>query len=121
VAAGMPVGDEALCVECNECALVCAHAAIRVKVYPPEARADAPATFKHGPFKGTDLRGDYTVQVAPEDCTGCALCVMMCPVKDKINPAHRAIDMAPQPPLRRAERENYAFFLSLPQVDRARV
>src|SRR4029453_6906877 len=63
----------------------------------------------------------YTVQVAPEDCTGCSLCVMMCPAKDKADPAHRAIDMAPQAPLRQAERDNYAFFLDLPEVDRTHI
>jgi pyruvate-ferredoxin/flavodoxin oxidoreductase len=121
IAAEIPVWDAALCIQCNKCALVCPHAAIRVKVYPHDALADAPATFKHIPFKGTDLHGDYTVQVAPEDCTGCELCVMMCPAKDKANPSHRAIDMAPQPPLRDAERDNYAFFLELPEVDRTLV
>jgi pyruvate-ferredoxin/flavodoxin oxidoreductase len=121
IAAEIPVWDAGLCIQCNKCALVCPHAAIRVKVYPPEARAGAPDTFKHVPFKGTDLRGDYTVQVAPEDCTGCSLCVMMCPAKDKANPSHRAIDMAPQPALREAERANYAFFLDLPEVDRTLV
>jgi pyruvate-ferredoxin/flavodoxin oxidoreductase len=92
-----------------------------VKVYDDGALDAAPATFKHTPFKGHDLRGAYTVQVAPEDCTGCSLCVMMCPAKDKTNPQHRAIDMAPQPPLRDAERENFAFFLGLPEVDRTKV
>jgi pyruvate-ferredoxin/flavodoxin oxidoreductase len=121
IAAEIPVWDAGLCIQCNKCALVCPHAAIRVKVYPQTALADSPPTFKHVPFKGTDLRGDYTVQVAPEDCTGCSLCVMMCPAKDKANPSHRAIDMAPQPPLRDAERENYAFFLALPEVDRTLV
>jgi pyruvate-ferredoxin/flavodoxin oxidoreductase len=121
VAAEIPVWDEALCIQCNKCALVCPHAAIRVKVYPAAHLDDAPATFKHVPFKGTDLRGEYTVQVAPEDCTGCQLCVMMCPAKDKANPAHRAIDMMAQPPLLAAERTNYAFFLDLPEVDRTLV
>jgi len=121
IAAEIPTWDAALCIQCNKCALVCPHAAIRVKVYPQEALTGAPATFKHVPFKGTDLHGDYTVQVAHEDCTGCALCVMMCPAKDKTNPSHRAIDMAPQPPLRDAERDNYAFFLNLPEVDRTQV
>jgi pyruvate-ferredoxin/flavodoxin oxidoreductase len=73
------------------------------------------------PFKSHDLHGDYTVQVAPEDCTGCTLCVMVCPAKDKSNPRHKAVDMAPQAPLRDAERENYAFFLALPEADRARI
>jgi len=121
IAAEIPVWDEALCIQCNKCALVCPHAAIRVKVYPAEARAGAPATFKHVPFKGSDFRGDYTVQVAPEDCTGCTLCVMICPAKDKEDASHYAIAMAPQPPLREAERDNYAFFLELPEVDRTLV
>jgi pyruvate-ferredoxin/flavodoxin oxidoreductase len=121
IAAEIPVWDAALCIQCNKCALVCPHAAIRVKVYEPALAAGAPRTFKHVPFKGAGLAGAYTVQVAPEDCTGCQLCVMMCPAKDKANPAHRAIDMAPQPPLRDAERDNYAFFLNLPEADRTRV
>ena len=121
IAADIPVWDTALCIQCNKCALVCPHAAIRVKVYSDDLLAGAPATFKHAPFKGAELPGVYTVQVAPEDCTGCSLCVMICPAKDKTNPSHRAIDMAPQPPLRDAECDNYAFFLRLPQVDRSRV
>ncbi len=122
IAADIPVWDERLCIQCNKCALICPHAAIRVKVYDGAALASAPATFKHVPFRGdADLRGEYTVQVGPEDCTGCGLCVAMCPAKDKTNPAHRAIDMAPQAPLREAERTNYAFFLELPEVDRTAV
>jgi pyruvate-ferredoxin/flavodoxin oxidoreductase len=131
IAAEIPVWDAELCIQCNKCALVCPHAAIRVKMYPHAACAGAPATFKYTPFRGSppaagvapdpDLTPMYTVQVAPEDCTGCQLCVMMCPAKDKTNPSHRAIDMAPQPPLRDAERDNYAFFLSLPEADRTQL
>ncbi len=121
IASEIPAWDAALCIQCNKCALVCPHAAIRVKVYDRDRLAAAPPTFKHVPFKGTDLAGEYTVQVAPEDCTGCSLCVMICPAHAKANPLHRALDMVPQPPLRHAERENYAFFLDLPEVDRARV
>jgi pyruvate-ferredoxin/flavodoxin oxidoreductase len=119
IAVEIPVWDEQLCIQCNKCALVCPHAAIRVKVYGADALDAAPAAFKHVPFKSTDLHGEYTVQVAPEDCTGCSLCVMMCPAKDKSDPNHRAIDMAPQAPLRDVERANYAFFLNLPEVDRS--
>jgi pyruvate-ferredoxin/flavodoxin oxidoreductase len=121
VAVSIPIWDEELCIQCNKCALVCPHAAIRVKVYPPDALEAAPATFKHVPFKSSELHGDYTVQVAPEDCTGCELCVMMCPAKDKANPLHRALLMTPQAPLRDAERVNYAFFLDLPEADRTRI
>src|SRR3954466_13671099 len=121
VATEIPVWDPLLCIQCNKCAMVCPHAAIRVKVYDPARIADAPAMFKGTTYRGPDFTGHYTVQVAPEDCTGCALCVMVCPAKDKGNPRHKAIDMAAQSSLREVERENYAFFLGLPEADRAAV
>ena len=122
IALEIPVWDEAICIQCNKCALVCPHAAIRAKVYPPEHLKGAPATYKATDFKAPDYKGwKYTIQVAPEDCTGCTLCVMVCPAKDKANPKHKAIDMAPQMPLREAERENYKFFLDIPEVDRTTV
>jgi pyruvate-ferredoxin/flavodoxin oxidoreductase len=122
IALEMPVWDPAICIQCNKCALVCPHAAIRAKVYEPDHLAHAPAAFKATAYRAADFAGcQYTIQVAPEDCTGCNLCVVVCPAKDKSNPRHKAIDMAPQPPLRDAERENYAFFLSLPEPDRTRV
>jgi pyruvate-ferredoxin/flavodoxin oxidoreductase len=101
--------------------MVCPHAAIRAKVFPSD-RNGAPPTFKSTPYRGLEYKGQaYSIQVAPEDCTGCHLCVMVCPAKDKSNPKHKAIDMAPQPPLREAERENYAYFLDLPETDRTKV
>jgi len=119
IALEIPVWDEELCIQCNKCAMVCPHAAVRVKAYPKPALEGAPATFKSTPFRGKELPDQlYTVQVAPEDCTGCTLCVEVCPAKDKSNPRHKALDMSPQPPLRAPERENYAFFLDLPEVDR---
>jgi pyruvate-ferredoxin/flavodoxin oxidoreductase len=121
VATEIPVWDPLLCIQCNKCAMVCPHAAIRVKVYDPARMAEAPAMFKGTTYKGPELAGHYTVQVAPEDCTGCALCVMVCPAKDKGNPRHKAIDMAAQAPLREVDRENYAFFLGLPEADRAAI
>jgi len=122
IALEIPVWDAALCIQCNKCALVCPHASIRAKVYPPELLKDAPETFKSTDYKAPDYKGwKYTIQVAPEDCTGCKLCVMVCPAKDKSNPKHKAIDMAPQMPLREAEAANYAFFLALPEADRSKV
>ena len=122
IASEIPVWDAAICIQCNKCALVCPHAAIRAKVYAPETLAGAPATFKSVDYRGAEYKGDkYTIQVAPEDCTGCNLCVAVCPAKDKTNPRHKAIDMHPQAPLRAAEAENYDFFLALPEVDRATV
>ena len=118
----IPVWDASICIQCNKCAMVCPHAAIRVKVYEPAKLEGAPTTFKSTDWKSADFKGDkYTVQVAPEDCTGCSLCVEVCPAKDKSNPRHKSIDMAAQAPLRRAEAENYEFFLALPEADRERV
>ena len=118
----IPVWDPAICIQCNKCAMVCPHAAIRAKVYVPEALTGAPSTFKAVAYKAHEFPGfDYTIQVAPEDCTGCNLCVMVCPAKDKSNPKHKAIDMQTQRPLREAERNNYAFFLQLPEADRTTV
>ncbi len=122
IALEIPVWDPVVCIQCNKCTLACPHAAIRAKVFEPEHIAGAPETFKACDFKGADFKGfKYSLQVAPEDCTGCNLCVMVCPAKDKANPKHKAIDMYPQPPLREAERLNYAFFLNLPEPDRTRV
>jgi pyruvate-ferredoxin/flavodoxin oxidoreductase len=122
IASEIPVWDPAICIQCNKCALVCPHAAIRATVFEPEKLSGAPDTFKSDRFRAADFEGwRYTIQVAPEDCTGCTLCVMFCPAKDKSNPKHKAIDMAPQRPLREKERENYAFFLELPEPDRSRI
>ncbi len=116
----LPLWDPSICIQCNKCALICPHAAIRAKVYEASALDGAPDTFRSVPYKGHELEGGrYTIQVAPEDCTGCSLCVRVCPAKDKSNPRHKAIDMVPQPPLRDAERTNYEFFLALPEIDRA--
>jgi len=119
LAVEIPVWDPAVCIQCNQCALVCPHAAIRAKVYDPAALGGAPPTFKAVPYKGLEFKGrQYTIQVAPEDCTGCTLCVEVCPAKDRTNPRHKAIDMHPQAPLRQTERDNYAFFVDLPETTR---
>jgi pyruvate-ferredoxin/flavodoxin oxidoreductase len=119
IALEIPVWDAKICIQCNQCALVCPHAAIRAKVYDESALGGAPETFKSTLFKGNEYKGKhYTIQVAPEDCTGCNLCVNVCPAKDRTNPKHKAIDMHPQAPRRDAERVNYDFFLNLPEVDR---
>jgi pyruvate-ferredoxin/flavodoxin oxidoreductase len=122
IAQTIPAWDETICIQCNKCAFVCPHAAIRAKVYPAASLEGAPATFKSVDYKGADHRGSrYTIQVAPEDCTGCNLCVVVCPAKDRSNPKHKALEMAPQEPLRESERINYDFFLGLPEADRTAV
>ena len=119
IALEIPVWDSKICIQCNQCALVCPHAAIRAKVYDAGALVGAPETFKSTAYRGNEHKGKlFTIQVAPEDCTGCNLCVNVCPAKDRTNPKHKAIDMHPQAPLRDTERTNYSFFLNLPELDR---
>jgi len=122
IALEIPVWEPDLCIQCNKCAIVCPHATIRPKVFDPDFMKDAPETFKAVDYKGKEFPGmKYALQVAPEDCTGCTLCVEVCPAKDKSNPKRRALNMAPQAPLREQERVNYDFFLSLPDPDRTKV
>ncbi len=119
----IPVWDEDLCIHCGKCPFVCPHAAIRSKVFSGELTEDAPETFKHVPVKGREFEDDLHIsyQVAPEDCTGCGLCVEICPARDKTNVSHKALNMAPQPPLREQERENWDYFLKLPEYDREKI
>jgi pyruvate-ferredoxin/flavodoxin oxidoreductase len=119
IALEIPVWDEALCIQCGKCVLVCPHAVIRAKVYAPGLLESAPAGFKSAPARWREF-GDarFTLQVAPEDCTGCALCVEVCPAKSKSEVRHKAIDMMPQPPRHDQEVRNWKFFLGLPEADR---
>ena len=116
----IPVWDEALCTQCGKCVFVCPHSSIRAKVFPADAVAGAPATFKHVPARSKDYPAGsrMSYQVAPEDCTGCTLCVEACPIRDKSNISHKALNMAPQAPLRQPEAANWAYFLTLPDLDR---
>ncbi len=116
----IPVWEEDLCIQCGKCVMVCPHAVIRHKVYDKKLLADAPETFKHMPskFKEFSTGMAYTLQVAVEDCTGCTLCVEVCPVKDKSAVGRKAINMAPQPALREAEVKNWDFFMNIPDMDR---
>jgi pyruvate-ferredoxin/flavodoxin oxidoreductase len=119
IAQEIPVWESPICIQCNKCVFVCPHAAIRVKVYDPALLADAPPTFKSMEYKGAEYKGQrYTIQVAPEDCTGCSLCVDVCPAKSKTETKVKAINMKEQSPLRDAERTNYEFFLNLPDPAR---
>ncbi|MBP9024677.1 MAG: pyruvate:ferredoxin (flavodoxin) oxidoreductase [Phycisphaerae bacterium] len=122
IALEIPVWNPDLCIQCGKCAIVCPHAAIRMKAYDAKLLASAPASFRHKKYIGREFEGyETTVQVAPEDCTGCALCIEVCPAKDKQEPKHKAINMEFQPPIRERERENYDFFLSLPETDRSKL
>jgi len=122
IALEIPSWDPAICIQCNKCAMVCPHAAIRAKFCDPAELATGPATLQSAPFKSNEFPGQrYLIQVAPEDCTGCSLCVQVCPAKDKTNPRHKALDMVEQPPRLEAERKNWDFFLQLPDPDRTRI
>ena len=119
IALEIHVWDEELCIQCGKCVLVCPHAVIRAKVYDAALAAKAPSTFKSVPARWKEFKElRYTLQVAPEDCTGCALCVEICPVKSKSEAKHKAINMESQLPLREPERENWDFFLTIPETDR---
>ena len=124
IALKIPIWDSSICIQCNKCALMCPHAAIRAKVFDPQAMSSAPEAFKAVPYKdrADGVAGKhYSIQVAPDDCTGCELCVNVCPAKDKSNPRHKAIDMLPKEPHLEKEREAFEFFLGLPDPDRRRV
>jgi len=122
IADEIPVWDPALCIQCNKCALVCPHAAIRAKVYEPALLEGAPEGFLSDTFRGLDFKDwKYTIQVAPEDCTGCSLCVVFCPAHDKKDKSRKSLRMEPQPPRLDAERRSFEFFEDLPEVDRSRL
>jgi pyruvate-ferredoxin/flavodoxin oxidoreductase len=118
IAEKIPVWNADICIQCGNCTMVCPHAVIRLKAYAPEALKGAPATFKSAEAKGKELAGlKATLQVAPEDCTGCGACVNICPVADKANPGRKAINLEPQIPLRESEAKNWDFFLGIPNTD----
>jgi pyruvate-ferredoxin/flavodoxin oxidoreductase len=118
----IPEWDTKTCIQCGKCAMVCPHSVIRIKVYNGELLADAPSTFKSTDARDKEWAGmKYTIQVAPEDCTGCGICVDICPAKNKTETRLKAINMVPQPPLRVPERENWNFFLKLPELDRRNI
>jgi len=119
----IPVWDTDLCTHCGKCPLVCPHGVIRSKLFAAEHLQDAPASFKSAPIKGKDYPQGYHIayQVAAEDCTGCGLCVDICPIRDKSNASRKALNMVAIEGLRDAERDNWAFFLTLPEYDRREV
>jgi len=122
IAQFIPAWDKDVCIQCGKCAMVCPHGVIRAKIVAADQAAKAPATFKTAKAKWKGMEQDlYTLQIAPEDCTGCGVCVEICPAKNKSDSSKKAINMTPQAPLREAERENWEYFLSLPEVDRTKI
>lgn len=119
IAQEIPTWDPNTCIQCGKCVMVCPHAVIRAKVYDPKLLSSAPHSFKSVDPKNSQFKGmKFTLQVSPEDCTGCGLCVEDCPAKNKTNPNLKAINMITQPPIREQEVKNWEFFLEIPEVDR---
>ena len=123
IALELPKWEDDLCTQCGKCPLVCPHAAIRAKVYPAELAENAPETFQHMPIKGKDFPAGYhvTYQVAPDDCTGCGLCVEVCPIRDRKDPKRKALNMKPAEERHDLEQPNWDFFLGLPEYDRTKL
>lgn len=120
VSLDIPVWEPDICIQCGKCVLVCPHAVIRAKLIDPGHLKKAPETFKSSKARWKAYSDKlFTLQVAPEDCTGCTLCVEVCPAKDKSQVGRKALNMADQPPIREQERENWEFFLTLPEFDRS--
>ena len=120
IALEIPIWDEDLCIHCGKCPFVCPHAAIRSKIFHQDKTTDAPETFKHVQVKGKEFGEGWHIsyQVAPEDCTGCGLCVEVCPARDKSNVSHKALNMEPIEPFLEEEKTNWNYFLGLPEYDR---
>ncbi|MBN2550320.1 MAG: pyruvate:ferredoxin (flavodoxin) oxidoreductase [Anaerolineales bacterium] len=118
----IPVWEPDICIQCGKCCFVCPHAVIREKVYDPSYLENAPASWLSTDARWKELPNKkYTLIVSPEDCTGCGLCVEVCPAKDKSQVGRKAINMAPQPPIRERERANWEYFLTIPEVDRTAI
>src|SRR6266511_4280663 len=116
----IPVWDPSICIDCGKCALVCPHTAIRMKVFEPSALETRPEGFKTKPFTSREHPGlVLSIQVAPDDCTGCGVCVDVCPARSKQEVKHKAIDMEPIGPHLEAERSNFEFFLDIPDAGRS--
>ena len=122
IAQDIPIWDSKICIQCGNCSLACPHACLRMKVYDPAAVGQAPADFKSTESKGKEFPGwKYVLQIAPDDCTGCGLCIDVCPAKDKEKPKHKAINLEPKLPHLERERKNWDYFLTIPDVDRNKV
>jgi pyruvate-ferredoxin/flavodoxin oxidoreductase len=120
IAQEVPVWESDLCIQCGKCVMVCPHSTIRAKVYSRDSLAGAPEGFRQMPAKWRELTDQlYTIQVAVEDCTGCKLCVEVCPAKDKSQVSRKALNMQPQLPIRERERASWDFFLKLPDMSKA--
>jgi pyruvate-ferredoxin/flavodoxin oxidoreductase len=123
LATELPKWDSSLCIDCGKCTLACPHAAIRMKTFSTESIAGAPSEFESKATMGRDFPEGtrLAIQVAPDDCTGCTICVSVCPAKSKTDPEHKALNMVPAEDVRDSQRVSFDYYLSLPETDRTKV
>jgi len=122
IADEVPIWHSRLCIQCNKCAMVCPHGVIRIKPCEPSALTDAPAGVESLPYRGEEFKGwQYLLQVSGDDCTGCTLCVEVCPAKDKAEPRRKALEMLPADQVRERNVGQFEWFLGLPEAPRPRV
>ena len=122
IALEIPEWDPEVCIQCGRCVLVCPHAAIRSKLYSSEALNNAPKTFKSSTSRIKEFKNAcFSIQVSPEDCTGCVLCVNVCLAKNKKEQQRKAINMLSKSLICAEENKNWKFFLRLPEVDKGKL
>jgi pyruvate-ferredoxin/flavodoxin oxidoreductase len=120
IATEVPIWDPEICIDCGKCAIVCPHGTIRMKVFKQDALAGAPENFKSKAFRSKDISGYLmSIGVAPDDCTGCGVCVDVCPAKSKAEAKHKAINLEPVPEHLKKMRGDWDFFISIPELDRS--
>ena len=122
IAQDLPIWDPDLCTDCGKCAVTCPHTAVRIKIFPKDQLEGAPEGFQAKPFKSRDMTDHMlSITIAADDCTGCGICVDVCPAVSKTDPSHRSLDLVAALDHRDELRTNFEHFLTIPEIDRTKV